>query len=79
MAKSLYARRQLFAMRQSIIDGAPDTAAGLAQQAVSSGIAPIDAINLGAPARGRVTFRLRAALLAARVRAGISRLRASGS
>jgi corrinoid protein of di/trimethylamine methyltransferase len=35
------------AMRQSIIDGAPDTAAGLAQQAVSSGIAPIDAINLG--------------------------------
>jgi len=34
-------------MRQSIIDGAPDTAAGLAQQAVSSGIAPIDAINLG--------------------------------
>jgi len=35
------------AMRQSVIDGAPDTAAGLAQQAVSSGIAPIDAINLG--------------------------------
>ena len=35
------------AMRQSIIDGAPDTAAGLAQQAMSSGIAPIDAINLG--------------------------------
>jgi corrinoid protein of di/trimethylamine methyltransferase len=35
------------AMRQSIIDGAPDTAAGLAQQAVSSGMAPIDAINLG--------------------------------
>jgi corrinoid protein of di/trimethylamine methyltransferase len=35
------------AMHQSIIDGAPDTAAGLAQQAVSSGIAPIDAINLG--------------------------------
>jgi corrinoid protein of di/trimethylamine methyltransferase len=35
------------AMRQSIIDGAPDTAAGLAQQAVSTGIAPIDAINLG--------------------------------
>ena len=35
------------AMSQSIIDGAPDTAAGLAQHAVSSGIAPIDAINLG--------------------------------
>jgi corrinoid protein of di/trimethylamine methyltransferase len=35
------------AMRQSIIDGAPDTASGLAQQAVSSGIAPIDAINEG--------------------------------
>src|ERR1700675_3425692 len=35
------------AMRQSIIDGAPDTASGLAQRAVSSGIAPIDAINLG--------------------------------
>ena len=34
------------AMCQSIIDGAPDTAAGLAQQAVSSSIAPIDAINL---------------------------------
>jgi corrinoid protein of di/trimethylamine methyltransferase len=35
------------AMRQSIIDGAPDTAAGLAQQAVSAGIPPIDAINQG--------------------------------
>jgi len=35
------------AMRQSIIDGAPDTASGLAQQAVSAGIAPIDAINIG--------------------------------
>lgn len=34
-------------MRQSIIDGAPDTASSLAQQAVSSGIAPIDAINNG--------------------------------
>ncbi len=34
-------------MRQSIIDGAPDTASGLAQQAVSAGIAPIDAINNG--------------------------------
>jgi corrinoid protein of di/trimethylamine methyltransferase len=34
-------------MRQSIIDGAPDTASNLAQQAVDSGIAPIDAINHG--------------------------------
>jgi len=35
------------AMRQSIIDGAPDTASGLAQEAVASGIPPIDAINCG--------------------------------
>jgi len=35
------------AMRQSIIDGAPDTASGLAQQAVLAGIAPIEAINQG--------------------------------
>ena len=35
------------AMRQSIIDGAPDTASNLAQQAVSGGVAPIDAINNG--------------------------------
>ena len=35
------------AMRQSIIDGAPDTASNLAQQAVASGVAPIDAINQG--------------------------------
>jgi corrinoid protein of di/trimethylamine methyltransferase len=35
------------AMRQSIVDGAPDTACWLAQQAVSSGMAPIDAINEG--------------------------------
>jgi corrinoid protein of di/trimethylamine methyltransferase len=35
------------AMRQSIIDGAPDTASGLAQQAVGAGIAPLDAINHG--------------------------------
>ena len=34
-------------MRQSIIDGAPDMASTLAQQAVASGIAPIDAINRG--------------------------------
>ena len=35
------------AMKQSIIDGAPDTAASLAQQAVSDGLAPLDAINHG--------------------------------
>ncbi len=37
----------LSAMRQSIIDGAPDTACSLAQDAVASGIPPIDAINNG--------------------------------
>jgi corrinoid protein of di/trimethylamine methyltransferase len=35
------------AMRQSIIDGAPDTASDLAQQAVTGGVPPIDAINHG--------------------------------
>jgi len=35
------------AMRQSIIDGAPDTASNLAQQSVAAGVAPIDAINNG--------------------------------
>jgi len=35
------------AMRQSIIDGAPDTASSLAQQAVASGVTPLDAINQG--------------------------------
>ena len=35
------------AMRQSIIDGVPDTASGLAQQAVAAGVAPLDAINHG--------------------------------
>ncbi len=35
------------AMRQSIIDGAPDQASELAQQAVAAGIAPLDAINHG--------------------------------
>jgi len=35
------------AMRQSIINGAPETAAGLAQAALASGIAPLDAINNG--------------------------------
>jgi corrinoid protein of di/trimethylamine methyltransferase len=37
----------LSAMRQSIIDGAPDTASSLALEAVASGMAPIDAINSG--------------------------------
>ena len=35
------------AMRQSVIDGAPDTALDLAQQAVSNGIPPLEAINNG--------------------------------
>jgi len=35
------------AMRQSIIDGAPDTASSLAQQSLSAGIAPLDAIHHG--------------------------------
>jgi trimethylamine corrinoid protein len=35
------------AMRQSIIDGVPDTASGLARQAVAAGVAPLDAINYG--------------------------------
>ena|ERR1035437_10839565 len=35
------------AMRQSIIDGLPATATSLAQQALSLGIAPLDAINHG--------------------------------
>jgi corrinoid protein of di/trimethylamine methyltransferase len=39
---------QIFsAMRQSIIDGAPDTSLCLAQQAVDSAIPPLDAINQG--------------------------------
>ena len=37
----------LSAMRQSIIDGAPDTASSLAQHALVAGLAPIDAINNG--------------------------------
>jgi len=37
----------LSAMRQSIIDGAPETASTLAQQALTNGLAPIDAINNG--------------------------------
>jgi len=35
------------AMRQSIIDGAPDTASELARQALSTGVPPLDAINQG--------------------------------
>jgi corrinoid protein of di/trimethylamine methyltransferase len=35
------------AMQQSIINGAPDTASALAQEALSAGIDPLDAINQG--------------------------------
>jgi len=35
------------AMRQSIIDGAPDTASSLAQQAIAAGTAPLEAIDKG--------------------------------
>jgi len=35
------------AMRQSIIDGAPDTASSLALEALSAGVPPLDAINNG--------------------------------
>lgn len=38
---------QFDSMRQSVIDGAPDTAAALAQRAVQSGVAPLEAINNG--------------------------------
>ena len=38
---------QFAAMRQSIIDGAPDTASSLAQDAVAAGVALLDAINQG--------------------------------
>lgn len=39
---------QAFAsMQQSILDGAPETASALAQQALAAGIPPLDAINLG--------------------------------
>jgi trimethylamine corrinoid protein len=37
----------LVAMRQSIIDGAPETACVLAQGALAEGVEPLDAINLG--------------------------------
>ena len=35
------------AMRQSVVDGAPDTASTLAHQALTDGIAPLEAINDG--------------------------------
>jgi corrinoid protein of di/trimethylamine methyltransferase len=35
------------AMRQAIVDGAPDRAAELAREALDAGIAPLDAINQG--------------------------------
>jgi corrinoid protein of di/trimethylamine methyltransferase len=41
------ANDSFLAMRQSIIDGAPDTAQELAQQAVAAGTPPLDAINNG--------------------------------
>ena len=48
MAERLFMPDNTFsAMRQSIIDGAPDTASGLAQQALTTGVAAIDAINHG--------------------------------
>src|ERR1700733_6520569 len=34
-------------MRQSIVDGAPGTALGLAEDAIAAGISPMDAINNG--------------------------------
>jgi corrinoid protein of di/trimethylamine methyltransferase len=37
----------LDAMKQSVIDGAPERAAELAAQALREGLAPLDAINLG--------------------------------
>ena len=35
------------AMRQSVIDGSPETAADLARQHVSSGLSPLEAVNQG--------------------------------
>ena len=40
-------RESLSAMRQSILDGAPEKAAELARQALADGIAPLQAINDG--------------------------------
>jgi len=47
MAKAHMQENNFAAMRQSIIDGAPDTASSLAQEALVNGIAPLDAINDG--------------------------------
>ena len=48
MAERLFMPDDTFsAMRQSIIDGAPSTAADLARHAISHGTAPLDAINHG--------------------------------
>jgi corrinoid protein of di/trimethylamine methyltransferase len=47
MADIFMATDPFSAMRQSIIDGAPETALDLAQQAVATGIAPLEAINHG--------------------------------
>lgn len=38
---------KLAAMRQSIIDGAPESASNLARQAIEDGLPPLEAINLG--------------------------------
>ncbi len=48
MAERPFMQDETFsAMRQSIVNGAPDTAAHLAQQAIAAGIAPLDAIHNG--------------------------------
>lgn len=48
MAERLFMPDDIFsAMRQSIVDGAPDTAADLATKAVIAGTAALEAINLG--------------------------------
>lgn len=48
MRREIAMSDQVFAaMRQSVIDGAPDTAAALAEQAVQAGIPPLDAISHG--------------------------------
>lgn len=48
MAERLFMPDDTFSlMRQTIVAGAPDTAAYLAQQAIAAGTAPLDAINQG--------------------------------
>lgn len=47
MALGNMAEEKYSGMRQSIVNGAPETAAALAREALSSGIAPLDAINQG--------------------------------